>query len=140
MKKTMTREDFNKLFGISGNNFCYYNGKDFYDTLSKAGISFDIYTDSEGQIIKPGDMCEFWDEFASDNVEISRFFGVEQGDLYISTHANWTHCRKLPAEVWEPVPMEDLVFNADEGTYLFQDKTKWAKTKVTNGKLEGVRK
>lgn len=145
MKKTMTKED---LYAIMKSceeynddaGFNVLDGKMFIDCLIEAGISFDLYFDSDKTPIKPGDMCEFWD-YDIEKREHGIFIGMTDELSYSSKNFNWTNCRKIPTEVWEPVPMEDVTFFDPE---LSMDKyivhsEKWAKTRVNNGKLEGVR-
>ncbi len=135
-KRTMTKEEFTKLV----NNPMDYWG--FYDQLSAAGISFDIYTDSYGTIIKPGDKCEFWDHGGK---ILTRYFqtfivAAPSGCNFITTHDDaFIFCRKLPTEVWVPVPMEDVSFIGGECQYLVNGDI-WTKSKVVDGKLMGVRK
>lgn len=121
MKKTMTKEEFYKF---------KFNG-DLYESLSEAGISFDIYTDSDGQIIKPGD--EVLDK---DGRSAGILIGFDE-NRYETSRGLIEKVYKLPTEVWEPVPMEDIDFTHP----VWQvDIFKWVKTRVTNGKPEGVRK
>lgn len=133
MKKTMTKEEFVDLWlkeDSDGRLIITKDGFMLYDLLSEAGISFDIYYDSDGQIIKPGDEGEFFNRRCI-------FYGVSNDGFYLTDIGFAKTFEKNPTEKWEPVPMEDLIFVGDN--WDVNNPQKWAKKRTHNGKPEGVR-
>lgn len=145
MKKTMSKEGLIAIMRGCENydadaGFKILDGEMFIDALSEAGISFDIYIDSDGQIIKPGDVCEFWN---SKNFEYKDvFIGKTSENDFVSNRGFAKMCRKFTIEVWEPVPMEDVLFGGGEFDVIetVANPLKWKECKNLDGKLMGVRK
>lgn len=135
MRKTMSKAWLGGLISK------YQRLDDLYDALYEAGISLDIYYDSDGKVIRPGDLCMSWDV---DGVQrAGRFIGFDSKTTTTFPYCSdtmWSKfCRKIPTEVWEPIPLDDIDFDKRWSMGFRVNADKWAKWETRNGRLEGVR-